>query len=135
MARYSPVGLGTDDHDAHGGLWSYCQFNECIDSLSKWTVLSEGRTPPSFGPVKQAETRRAIVSAAARLFVAQGFGRTTIEAIAAEAGVGRNTVFSVGGKLDLLKLALDWAVVGTRSRSHWRSARRSTPDGQASDPI
>ncbi|HEY4990505.1 MAG TPA: helix-turn-helix domain-containing protein [Nakamurella sp.] len=58
-------------------------------------------------------TRRAIVSAAARLFVKDGFGRTTVDAIAAEAGVSRKTVFTaVGGKVEMLKLALDWAVVG-----------------------
>ena len=38
---------------------------------------------------------------------------TTIDAIAATAGVGRKTVFaSAGGKAELLKLALNWAVVG-----------------------
>ena len=59
------------------------------------------------------ETRRSIVSAAARLFTEQGYGRTTIDAIAQQAGVSRKTVFTaVGGKLDLLKLAIDWAVTG-----------------------
>lgn len=59
------------------------------------------------------ETRRAIVSAAARLFVADGYGATTIDAVADAAGVSRKTVFtSVGGKLQLLKTALDWAVAG-----------------------
>lgn len=59
------------------------------------------------------ETRRAVVAAAARLFVEEGFGRTTIEAVAQAAGVSRKTVFtSAGGKVDLLKLALDWATVG-----------------------
>jgi len=59
------------------------------------------------------ETRRTIVNAAATLFIEQGFGRTTIDAIAEAAGVGRKTVFtSVGGKVEILKLALDWAVVG-----------------------
>jgi AcrR family transcriptional regulator len=59
------------------------------------------------------DTRRAIVSAAARLFVQDGFGRTTVDAIATEAGVSRKTVFTaVGGKLEMLKLALDWAIVG-----------------------
>ena len=58
-------------------------------------------------------TRRAIVDAAARLFVADGYGATTVDAIAAEAGVSRKTVFaSVGGKVEALKLAIDWAVVG-----------------------
>ena len=59
------------------------------------------------------ETRRAVVAAAARLFVADGFGRTTVDAIAEAAGVSRKTVFTaVGGKVELLKLALDWAIVG-----------------------
>jgi AcrR family transcriptional regulator len=59
------------------------------------------------------QTRRAIVAAASRLFIEDGYGATTIDAVAEAAGVSRKTVFtSVGGKLDLLKLALDWAVAG-----------------------
>lgn len=59
------------------------------------------------------ETRRAVVRAGADLFVTQGFGRTTIDEIAAAAGVSRKTVFaSAGGKADILKLAIDWAIVG-----------------------
>ena len=59
------------------------------------------------------ETRRSIVAAATRLFVEDGYGATTIDAVAETAGVSRKTVFTaVGGKLDLLKLALDWAVAG-----------------------
>src|SRR5262245_18345224 len=59
------------------------------------------------------ETRRSIVSAAARLFVEDGFGTTTIDAVADAAGVSRKTVFTaVGGKVELLKLAIDWAVAG-----------------------
>lgn len=59
------------------------------------------------------ETRRAIVAAASRLFVEDGYGATTIDAVAEAAGVSRKTVFTaVGGKLDLLKVALDWAVAG-----------------------
>src|SRR6476661_774619 len=58
-------------------------------------------------------TRRVIVSAAARLFVREGFGQTTVDAIAEEARVSRKTVFAaVGGKVELLKLALDWAIAG-----------------------
>ena len=60
-----------------------------------------------------AETRRAVVAAALRLFVTHGYGATTIEAVAKAAGVSRKTVFTaVGGKVDLLKTALDWAVAG-----------------------
>jgi AcrR family transcriptional regulator len=58
-------------------------------------------------------TRRAVVGAARDLFVELGWSRTTIDAVAARAGVSRKTVFtSVGGKAAMLKLALDWALVG-----------------------
>lgn len=58
-------------------------------------------------------TRRAIVQAAVELFVERGYGATTIDAIAAKAGVGRKTVFtSVGSKAQALKLGIDWAIVG-----------------------
>ena len=58
-------------------------------------------------------TRRAVVGAARDLFVELGWSGTTIDAVAARAGVSRKTVFtSVGGKASLLKLALDWALVG-----------------------
>jgi AcrR family transcriptional regulator len=59
------------------------------------------------------QTRRAVVSAASQLFVSVGYGATTIDAIADAAGVSRKTVFTaVGGKVELLKLALEWAVAG-----------------------
>lgn len=59
------------------------------------------------------DTRRAVIEAATRLFVARGYGVTTIDAIAAAAGVGRATVFAaVGGKAALLKAAYDVALVG-----------------------
>jgi len=58
-------------------------------------------------------TRRAIVTAAHDLFLGQGYAATTIDAIAEAAHVSRRTVFnSVGGKMALLKLAWDWAIVG-----------------------
>lgn len=67
----------------------------------------------SLRAAQAADTRRAIVAAAAELFVEHGYGATTIDAVAAEAGVSRKTVFTaVGGKVDLLKTALDWAVAG-----------------------
>jgi AcrR family transcriptional regulator len=58
-------------------------------------------------------TRQRIVQAAADLFVARGYAGTTIDAVAESAGVSRRTVFqSVGSKVELLKTAWDWAVVG-----------------------
>jgi AcrR family transcriptional regulator len=44
-----------------------------------------------------AETRRQIVRAARRLFVASGYAGTTVEAIAAEAGVALATVYKAFG--------------------------------------
>lgn len=59
------------------------------------------------------ETKRRIVAAAAELFVAQGYGGTSVDAIADAARVSRKTVFTaVGGKAELLALAVDWAVAG-----------------------
>src|SRR5215218_8484840 len=49
-------------------------------------------------------TRRAVVDAGRDLFVELGWSGTTIDAVAARAGVSR--------KAALLKLALDWALVG-----------------------
>jgi AcrR family transcriptional regulator len=62
----------------------------------------------------QAEsTRERIIAAASRLFVERGYAATSIDEIAAAAGVSRATVFtSVGGKPTLLKTALDVAIVG-----------------------
>jgi AcrR family transcriptional regulator len=58
-------------------------------------------------------TRKAVIAAAGRLFVEQGYAATSIEEIATAAGVSRATVFtSVGGKPKLLKTALDVAIVG-----------------------
>lgn len=58
-------------------------------------------------------TRRAVVAAAHDLFLAQGYAATTIDAIAQAAHVSRRTVFNVaGGKAVLLKMALEWAIVG-----------------------
>lgn len=58
-------------------------------------------------------TRQAIVTAARDLFLAQGYAATTIDGIADAAHVSRRTVFnSAGGKAAILKLVLDWAIVG-----------------------
>jgi AcrR family transcriptional regulator len=58
-------------------------------------------------------TRRAIVDAAAELFVAQGYSATTLEQVAARAGVAVQTVyFHFGNKRTILKQAVDVTVVG-----------------------
>src|SRR6476661_10088036 len=79
--------------------------------------MSMPQTPRPYRSTLRADqaraTRRAIVSAARDLFVELGWSHTTIDAVAGRAQVSRKTVFtSVGGKAALLKLALDWALVG-----------------------
>lgn len=59
-----------------------------------------------------AQTRRAVLSSAHRLFVERGYTATTIGAIATEAEVSRPTVFAVGSKPQLLKLVRDIAIAG-----------------------
>ena len=59
------------------------------------------------------ETRRKIVTAAAELFIADGYHVTTLEQIAARAGVAVQTVyFHFGNKRTVLKEAVDVAAVG-----------------------
>src|SRR5215472_5002926 len=60
-----------------------------------------------------AATRARIVRAAAELFAAQGYPQTSIERIAARAGVARPTVYTAfTGKPALLKEALDLLLAG-----------------------
>lgn len=63
---------------------------------------------------RQAEaTRAAVLRAARELFVEQGYGATTVEQVAARAGVSKPTVFSaVGNKQSLLKVVRDVAMAG-----------------------
>jgi AcrR family transcriptional regulator len=58
------------------------------------------------------QTRRAVLAAAGELFVAQGYVATTVDQIGDRAGVSRPTVFAVGSKAHLLKLARDVAIAG-----------------------
>jgi AcrR family transcriptional regulator len=61
----------------------------------------------------QAEnTRSAVLDAAAALFVRNGYLRTTMKAIAAEAGTSVETVYAQGGKTALLLTCVDRALGG-----------------------
>ncbi|MCU1408128.1 MAG: TetR/AcrR family transcriptional regulator [Microbacteriaceae bacterium] len=51
--------------------------------------MNEHRT----GPVRSAAAREAILDATARLFQGQGYDRLTVEGIAKEAGVGKQTIY------------------------------------------
>lgn len=58
-------------------------------------------------------TRRTVVATAAELFVRDGWTATTLDAVAAAAGVSRRTVVNAaGGKPALLSLAWDHTLVG-----------------------
>jgi AcrR family transcriptional regulator len=80
-------------------------------------------------------TRLAVVGAARELFVEVGWARTTMDAVAARAGVSRKTVFSaVGGKATLLKIALDWALVGDDAPVPLADRPVFTELGRVTDP-
>jgi AcrR family transcriptional regulator len=58
-------------------------------------------------------TRGAVLAAARELFLAQGYGATTVEQVAARAGVSKPTVFTaVGNKQTLLTVVRDVAMAG-----------------------
>lgn len=57
-------------------------------------------------------TRAAVLDAAARCFERDGYAATTMKAIAAEAGVSAQTVFTQGAKAALLLAAVDRGFVG-----------------------
>lgn len=70
-------------------------------------------TAPDGRRERSRRTRRAIVLAAIDLFVADGYGSTTINAIAERAGVAVQTVYvSFGSKRAILSAALDQAIAG-----------------------
>ena len=79
------------------------------------------------------ETQRAIVEAAARLFLEHGYHATPIARIAGEAGVAVQTIYNaVGSKRDLLSRVLDFAAAGERSPApvsrFMREQAESEPD-------
>ena len=64
-----------------------------------------------------AATRGAVLDAARELFITQGYGATTIDQIAARAGVSKPTVFTaVGNKQTLLSAVRDVAMAGDDER-------------------
>lgn len=76
----------------------------------------KGTERPYLSPLRaqQADaTRRAVLGAARELFIAQGYGATTLDQIAARAGVSKPTVFSaVGNKQTVLSAVRDVAMAG-----------------------
>lgn len=72
--------------------------------------------PRSYSSPRRQEdarrTRRAVLEAAAELFVRHGYAGTTMDLVAELAQVSRPTVFAVGSKAELLKLVRDVAMAG-----------------------
>lgn len=84
---------------------------------------------------RRRATRERIVRAATALFVRNGYLATTMAGIAAEAGVAVQSLYLIfGSKLDILKAALDVAVVGDFDPvplldREWARRLAETPDG------
>ncbi|MEY2566013.1 MAG: hypothetical protein QOE35_542 [Actinomycetota bacterium] len=77
-------------------------------------VVKGRRTYDGSGRQAQAAAnRRAVIDAASDLFLADGYGRTTIAAIAQEAGVSAETIYATfGSKAELLHRVWDVTVGG-----------------------
>ncbi|TYB57156.1 TetR/AcrR family transcriptional regulator [Nonomuraea sp. PA05] len=74
--------------------------------------MSDGKRPGKKAQ-KSAETRRRLLSAAGELFVARGYGATTLQEVADRAGVAVQTVYFVfGNKRRLLKELVDVTIAG-----------------------
>ena len=75
-----------------------------MTDMTEALPISTGRRG---GPPRSEEARLAILRATARLFLERGFGNLSIEGIAAEAGVGKQTIYRWWpGKSDLVAEAL-----------------------------
>jgi AcrR family transcriptional regulator len=75
---------------------------------------------------KSEVTRRRITGAARLLFRTRGYGATTLQAIAAEAGVATQTVYAVfGSKAGLLRALRDALVVQPEAEALYREALRA----------
>jgi len=88
--------------------------------------------------IRRGEAPQLVIAAASRLFATKGYLATSIEDIAAEAGVARPTVFTaVGPKPVILREVVDQAIAGddadvpVAERDWWRAALEE-PDASAS---
>jgi AcrR family transcriptional regulator len=104
----------------------------------KWPVDVKRRSYRS--PVREGKakaTRGRILEVAADLFVTNGYGRTSIEAIASSAGFAPETVYMhFGTKAGLLSALLDVALVGDDApvallERSWMQAVRRLPDAES----
>ncbi len=97
----------------------------------------KGRTEAGRRRERRARrTRERIVGAATTLFLDRGYAATTVEAIAAEAGVATATVYQAfGTKAAVLARALDVTIAGDTDAvavldRDWVAAARAEPDAR-----
>lgn len=82
------------------------------------TVKTSRRYESPHRREQAAQTRRAIVVAASRLFLERGYAGTTMTAIAAEAGVVVETVYrAFDGKVALFRAVVEAALAGGAERA------------------
>jgi AcrR family transcriptional regulator len=97
-----------------------------------------GNAPRSYRSVRRAEqaaaTRLRVIDAAAGLFAADGYARTTLAAIAARAGVSVETVQAQGPKRELLGAALQRVTLGGASPAPLLEAPEARPLVDAATP-
>ena len=75
--------------------------------------MSTVKKRPYRSTIRRGDAPAAICTAARRLFSTRGYLATSIDDLAAEAGVARPTIFTaVGSKADILKAVVDHAMAG-----------------------
>ncbi len=92
----------------------YIYWLECYSNNMPQDVKHSGRSYDASNRVSRArQTRRAIVEAAIALFATQGYGATTLQQIADEAGVAVQTIYAtLKNKRTVLAEGLDLSIAG-----------------------
>jgi AcrR family transcriptional regulator len=102
--------------------------------MSGMMSVKRSRTAKSPSRKERAlATRRRMMDAAYQVFSERGYAKTTMEAIAGEAGVAVQTVyFTFHTKAELLQAAFEYAVLGPEGRpphlAEWWDAAEREPD-------
>ncbi len=83
------------------------------------SVKSRRRYRSQLRAEQAAQTRLRILEASGELFAERGYGATTIDAVAARAGVAVDTVYAIfGTKKGMLSALIDLQVTGSREGSN-----------------
>lgn len=91
-------------------------------------VVKRPPAPRTRRAQKAEQTRRRVIDAATALFAERGYAATTMEAIAAQADVAVETVYSrFGSKANLLDAILAPAILGSDDRSAPRAELAPSP--------